>query len=155
MQVFGMPSYYFNPRSYKRSDSRTSSKYDRSDFISIHAPTRGATTSFAATICKLRLFQSTLLQEERLCLFPEIFQLSSISIHAPTRGATSRTSTLSFCICISIHAPTRGATFIVVSAVPARIISIHAPTRGATILVRMFLLNYIFQSTLLQEERLI
>ena len=41
-----------------------------------------------------------------------------------------------------------------VSAVPARIISIHAPTRGATILVRMFLLNYIFQSTLLQEERL-
>ena len=56
---------------------------------------------------------------------------------------------------ISIHAPTRGATFIVVSAVPARIISIHAPTRGATILVRMFLLNYILQSTLLQEERLI
>ena len=103
----------------------------------------------------LQEFQSTLLQEERLCLFPEIFQLSSISIHAPTRGATSRTSTLSFCICISIHAPTRGATFIVVSAVPARIISIHAPTRGATILVRMFLLNYIFQSTLLQEERLI
>ena len=30
-----------------------------------------------------------------------------------------------------------------------------APLVGATILVRMFLLNYIFQSTLLQEERLI
>ena len=101
---------YFNPRSYKRSDLL------RHDLL-----------------WELLLFQSTLLQEERLCLFPEIFQLSSISIHAPTRGAT----------------------FIVVSAVPARIISIHAPTRGATILVRMFLLNYIFQSTLLQEERLI
>ena len=88
MQVFGMPSYYFNPRSYKRSDSRTSSKYDRSDFISIHAPTRGATTSFAATICKLRLFQSTLLQEERLGADIMFLCSDNISIHAPTRGAT-------------------------------------------------------------------
>ena len=88
LQVFGMPSYYFNPRSYKRSDSRTSSKYDRSDFISIHAPTRGATTSFAATICKLRLFQSTLLQEERLGADIMFLCSDNISIHAPTRGAT-------------------------------------------------------------------
>ena len=79
---------YFNPRSYKRSDSRTSSKYDRSDFISIHAPTRGATTSFAATICKLRLFQSTLLQEERLGADIMFLCSDNISIHAPTRGAT-------------------------------------------------------------------
>ena len=48
------------------------------EIISIHAPTRGA-TSFAATICKLRLFQSTLLQEERRnhCTFStstELFQ---------------------------------------------------------------------------------
>ena len=55
----------FNPRSYKRSDfsialARCSS------FISIHAPTRGATDSIGFIV-----------------LF------SRISIHAPTRGATS------------------------------------------------------------------
>ena len=132
MQVFGMPSYYFNPRSYKRSDSRTSSKYDRSDFISIHAPTRGATTSFAATICKLRLFQSTLLQEERLGADIMFLCSDNISIHAPTRGATLFTMPFRHGPCISIHAPTRGATVVARCAVFPTRISIHAPTRGAT-----------------------
>ena len=132
MQVFGMPSYYFNPRSYKRSDSRTSSKYDRSDFISIHAPTRGATTSFAATICKLRLFQSTLLQEERLGADIMFLCSDNISIHAPTRGATSLWMLQRNSGSISIHAPTRGATVVARCAVFPTRISIHAPTRGAT-----------------------
>ena len=56
---------YFNPRSYKRSD------YSGADvpaelYISIHAPTRGA----------------TLLDDEKDAD-------SDISIHAPTRGATT------------------------------------------------------------------
>ena len=56
---------YFNPRSYKRSDCARKSDQVLS-VISIHAPTRGATDS-----C-------------RLCVWIDI-----ISIHAPTRGATS------------------------------------------------------------------
>ena len=65
MQVFGMPSYYFNPRSYKRSDG----------FRVYGIP------------CTFK-FQSTLLQEERRV--SSIFTISClyISIHAPTRGAT-------------------------------------------------------------------
>ena len=55
---------YFNPRSYKRSDCARKSDQVLS-VISIHAPTRGATDS-----C-------------RLCVWIDI-----ISIHAPTRGAT-------------------------------------------------------------------
>ena len=55
---------YFNPRSHERSDD-DKNKYLYIYDISIHAPTRGATT----TIKSLRL-------------------LTSISIHAPTRGAT-------------------------------------------------------------------
>ena len=136
MQVFGMPSYYFNPRSYKRSDSRTSSKYDRSDFISIHAPTRGATTSFAATICKLRLFQSTLLQEERLGADIMFLCSDNISIHAPTRGATSLWMLQRNSGSISIHAPTRGATLFTMPFRHGPCISIHAPTRGATVVAR-------------------
>ena len=87
MQVFGMPSYYFNPRSYKRSDG----------FRVYGIP------------CTFK-FQSTLLQEERRV--SSIFTISClyISIHAPTRGATSLWMLQRNSGSISIHAPTRGAT---------------------------------------------
>ena len=55
--------------------------------ISIHAPTRGATSDEALE----RIF-------------------SKISIHAPTRGATMYKVELCIYLEISIHAPTRGAT---------------------------------------------
>ena len=82
-----MTSLYFNPRSHKRSDRRTQllprfiqyfnpRSHKRSDdalmeqqiqeYISIHAPTRGATCHQVALLGRC-----------------------SISIHAPTRGATS------------------------------------------------------------------
>ena len=56
--------YYFNPRSYKRSDINHSMNIKRKTFISIHAPTRGATAICLKTLQSF-LFQSTLLQEER------------------------------------------------------------------------------------------
>ena len=54
----------FNPRSHERSDTAEIGFCERTG-ISIHAPTRGATSVF--TIC---------------------FSSTQISIHAPTRGAT-------------------------------------------------------------------
>ena len=99
--------------------------------ISIHAPTRGATTYVR--------------------YYP---QRRRISIHAPTRGATEEHRVKFVSIKISIHAPTRGATLVAFVAMygwefqstlpqgerlsgkliycPLRRISIHAPTRGAT-----------------------
>ena len=56
-------------------------------FISIHAPTRGATHRSA-----------------------QLQQAHSISIHAPTRGATDKRAAEFYVSKISIHAPTRGAT---------------------------------------------
>ena len=53
----------FNPRSYKRSDSLYNLTIPFL-VISIHAPTRGA-TSHSSRICVNPRFQSTLLQEER------------------------------------------------------------------------------------------
>ena len=55
--------------------------------ISIHAPTRGATSRAV-----------------------EPGQTTNISIHAPTRGATWNTQIGRVVFTISIHAPTRGAT---------------------------------------------
>ena len=98
----------FNPRSHEGSDTNpTEERADRNDFnprshegsdlnacgvcgfrrISIHAPTRGATSLFV-----IRL------------------SVGEISIHAPTRGATNINNCKSAVVNISIHAPTRGAT---------------------------------------------
>ena len=94
--------------------------------ISIHAPTRGATTGSG-----------------------NLFGDSIISIHAPNgakyfihcadfnprshEGSDKAISCKNKRKCkISIHAPTRGATDINLSGIVATEISIHAPTRGAT-----------------------
>ena len=122
--------------------------------ISIHAPTRGA-TPYGLLTANVRLFQSTLLQEERPVLVKRSHTIHQISIHAPTRGATAYVRKTGSGRDISIHAPTRGAT--ITGAVLCLLnryfnprsykrsdymvrlewtdkgnISIHAPTRGAT-----------------------
>ncbi len=145
--------YYFNPRSHKGSDFLTScikkvspkfqSTLPQGErpppgsgqvspwWISIHAPTRGATISFLIS-CSSFL----------------------ISIHAPTRGATTLSNTGYITYMISIHAPTRGATMSKRFLPGSTGISIHAPTRGATPCRKPSRLYSIFQSTLPQGERL-
>ena len=111
LSCFLYTSIPFNPRSYKRSD-RYKIILSSPPTLSIHAPTRGATSLF--------LFS---------------FSVTSLSIHAPTRGATLH-NYLTLCyvkafnprsykrsdvkikigfdmLVLSIHAPTRGATFII------------------------------------------
>ena len=78
-------------------------------YISIHAPTRGATVTMLPRLLVAR-FQSTLPREERLIRILPCRQGNSISIHAPTRGATGQTPRMPLVSFISIHAPTRGAT---------------------------------------------
>ena len=121
--------------------------------ISIHAPTRGATTQLLQNGSCIgnfnpRSHKGSDYEDDK------IFDLLDISIHAPTRGATFRKEPYQAYPVISIHAPTRGATYIhsslfllpvFQSTLPQgerRItfmsidrylaISIHAPTRGAT-----------------------
>ena len=77
---------YFNPRSHERSD-KSKPLFALWQSISIHAPTRGATTA-SADSSTLMLFQSTLPREERRMMLVNILLCNSISIHAPTRGAT-------------------------------------------------------------------
>ncbi len=78
--------------------------------VSIHAPTRGATSD----------------REKNGAA-------ADVSIHAPTRGATLSYFPLASSPLVSIHAPTRGATRVVNWALSAKTVSIHAPTRGATV----------------------
>ena len=56
-------------------------------WVSIHAPTRGATQINA-----------------------HVLGMTDVSIHAPTRGATELVKSPEQLLFVSIHAPTRGAT---------------------------------------------
>ena len=148
---FSWSDYYFNPRSYKRSDDEIIRNQFIED-ISIHAPTRGATFSCWDFVVRAK-----------------------ISIHAPTRGATS-------CYCVRINCLLFQSTLLqeerqfrcnslasVLNFNPRSykrsdfaeklllpwksFISIHAPTRGATQFLEGLTIQTLFQSTLLQEER--
>ncbi len=99
--------------------------------ISIHAPTRGATSAVlllpvatsnfnprshegsdlrqSASTCQ-KSFQSTLPRGERQAADSIQARKGIISIHAPTRGATDINLSGIVATEISIHAPTRGAT---------------------------------------------
>ena len=122
---------YFNPRSHERSDDSTY-KLDGLSYISIHAPTRGATKSQALKVMRFG-FQSTLPREERHNLTPEVMQWKSFQSTLPReerlkqwrvlkrhynfnprsheRSDHDRHVTL-WDLGISIHAPTRGATIL-------------------------------------------
>ena len=105
---------HFNPRSHEGSDVQKimDNLWER---ISIHAPTRGATT-LPKVIREKGVFQSTLPRGERPASLQEdwgssnfnprshegsdenwldiLGELKIISIHAPTRGATPHRSTI-------------------------------------------------------------
>ena len=146
---------------------------DIAGYISIHAPTRGATKHLkgAETVEK---FQSTLPREERQNVEQYIQRLSDFNPRSHERS-DSNGSYLFILQEISIHAPTRGATNFSASSLNIILfqstlpreerhmplseitvphwISIHAPTRGATI-VSVELCDFLlFQSTLPREER--
>ena len=107
LQVSELPAV-FNPRSHEGSDEHHTAAHQRG-MVSIHAPTKGATASFACSISP-----------------------HHVSIHAPTKGATQHNELYQSGLPVSIHAPTKGATGLMASEGGQREVSIHAPTKGAT-----------------------
>ena len=76
----------FNPRTHTGCD-KTEPPALYNQTVSIHAPTRGATTVMG---------------------YSDVNRI--VSIHAPTRGATNIFVQINHIYHVSIHAPTRGAT---------------------------------------------
>ena len=101
--------YNFNPRSHEGSDENVGYLDFEAKDISIHAPTKGATSPWIKHT-----------------------DVPDISIHAPTKGATRFFYPAPEAGVISIHAPTKGATVRDRFDVQPVDISIHAPTKGAT-----------------------
>ena len=121
----------FKKQMYSSGSIILSYKDDKCICVSIHAPTRGATTCSQPVLLRWSRFNPRT-HEGCDSRVDEYYLRFPVSIHAPTRGAT-----LYFCKAIaersvSIHAPTRGATFLSILGCLLFHVSIHAPTRGAT-----------------------
>ena len=114
----------FNPRTHTGCDLLRRVIDGIIPFVSIHAPTRGATHGGNRNDPYER-----------------------VSIHAPTRGATKLLECTNPVKGVSIHAPTRGATHQDCGGRTESRVSIHAPTRGATLRNRVTHTNVKFQST--------
>ena len=105
--------------------------------ISIHAPTRGATSLTGLLLGNVTDFNPRS-HEGSDVEWCTLTMYLDISIHAPTRGATVQSKIVTEQYTISIHAPTRGATIFTGLGIVSDVISIHAPTRGATSAVLLF-----------------
>ena len=150
-QSFVFRFFNFNPRSHERSDHFQRTLWRLLCHISIHAPTRGA-TSPGTTPLRWHWFQYTLPREERHITPEQWEQLKNFNTRSHERSDYDirRDRHGGY---ISIHAPTRGATLMNGCMMKNIWISIHAPTRGAT-KVACYLATLIkFQYTLPREER--
>ena len=122
------------------------------NFISIHAPTRGATSKYIYMIYTIR-FQSTLPREERLFVLlshnPAYAYFNPRSHERSDRYSTMLLHRSKYFNPRSHERSDRA--FILCSL--SSVISIHAPTRGATWLPLSGKWSFLFQSTLPREER--
>ena len=78
----------FNPRSHERSDVRYS-VFIGPSVISIHAPTRGATSKAVGCASTKSNFNPRSHERSDKSPVGAMFVGNNISIHAPTRGATA------------------------------------------------------------------
>ena len=109
------------PHGARRKNAQTNSLVG----VSIHAPTRGATSIAVYITCPLY-----------------------VSIHAPTRGATLRRRSTRLGLCFNPRAHTGRDIKPTLEARHVGQVSIHAPTRGATIAwVHALIKQLEFQST--------
>ena len=123
----------FNPRTHTGCDFAPFASGDYA-IVSIHAPTRGATSSLLQPVRRSDGFQSTHPHGVRLGGCRGAIINKKVSIHAPTRGATGITlwskTIVSYCFNPRTHTGCDRA----VGSPPVDevLVSIHAPTRGAT-----------------------
>ena len=145
--------YGFNPRTHTGCDPYASHVAYHA-YVSIHAPTRGATLNTRETLFDNFKFQSTHPHGVRPKASKGSWITLSVSIHAPTRGATLFVILLldkSYCFNPRTHTGCdivppipiiindgfnprthTGCDDIIAYKEVHSIVSIHAPTRGAT-----------------------
>ena len=151
MIVYRFICWYFNSHSHERSDHFQRTLWRLLCHISIHAPTRGA-TSPGTTPLRWHWFQYTLPREERHITPEQWEQLKNFNTRSHERSDNgwwlSRGAGSNF----NPRSHERRDNYIP-DEFKSYIISIHAPTRGATMTSDETGMVAIFQSTLPREER--
>ena len=101
----------FNPRAHAGRDFDKRGHREHR-FVSIHAPTRGATRCPTTTSINTKSFNPRAHAGRDRSSSSDLARTLIVSIHAPTRGATNSLVPNKFhaIFTVSIHAPTRGAT---------------------------------------------
>ena len=99
----------FNPRSHEGSDPEFDGLFVVSQ-VSIHAPTKGATSSIPSVKPSLK-FQSTLPRRERLHLSAKYFYSRSFNPRSHEGSDAMGIISSGSATLVSIHAPTKGATY--------------------------------------------
>ena len=128
-------------------------KKSGAEFISIHAPPRGATIRSINAFISF-LFQFTPLREGRPnCACVVSGTCADFNSRPSARGDEALRNTYISVDAISIHAPPRGATGNWVRKIKIIDISIHAPPRGATCRRAICRIHRLFQFTPLREGR--
>ena len=143
----------FNPRPRTGGDPLSLHRRRLKDFVSIHAPARGATISSSpwwplilvsihapargATLIAGRsrapaMFQSTPPHGGRHGYKCLILQYLEVSIHAPARGATLGASGINRILLFQSTPPHGGRPALCLIVASDSGVSIHAPARGAT-----------------------
>ena len=79
----------FNPRAHVGRDEQPKDCGKVWQFVSIHAPTWGATLDVFTTFLDIGKFQSTRPRGARRAARPQLLHRRTVSIHAPTWGATT------------------------------------------------------------------
>ena len=117
------PTRCFNPRPRAGGDPKAASDLSSARNVSIHAPARGATCAFWASICASAVFQSTPPRGGRRCLRRPLE--NAVSIHAPARGATAA------CELITLvgfqSTPPRGGRLSALRCLPTKALSEDVP----------------------------
>ena len=98
---------FTHPRGVRRAILPT---HYKTSVVSIHAPTRGATSLRLTSQKESMEFQFTHPRGVRHFNCGSHNTFCKVSIHAPTRGATVLSTLAKIESNVSIHAPTRGAT---------------------------------------------
>ncbi len=145
---------YFNPRAHAGRDLNENERPCNFLLISIHAPTRGATSSICHRVITNNNFNPRA-HAGRDADKMRHLRWEYISIHAPTRGAT-RFCDL-FCPAVFHFNPRAhaGRDLAIIDRAKSFLpISIHAPTRGATSGPPVKFVFSIFQSTRPRGARL-
>ena len=107
-------------------------RHNKEPVVSIHAPTQGATRGLRIHPADALSFNPRSHAGSDNLITVAITQRNTVSIHAPTQGATEQWTSMHLLLWFQSTLPRRERRRLTADALSCAFVSIHAPTQGAT-----------------------